>query len=108
MLSYSLEIYRGDSYARRFLLWSDTASSVPVDLTGVTAAAQIRAAPDLPVMVTPVCVVTLPNIIDLHVAAADSALADSGRWDLQLTYSDGTIQTVLSGRVLVTADITQP
>jgi hypothetical protein len=104
--SYSLAIYRGDTCGWRFVLWSDTDASVPVDLSAAAAAAQIRTQPDSLMVAELGCTITLPNIIDVSLPAAESALAESGQWDLQLTFEDGTVQTVVGGRVRVTADIT--
>jgi hypothetical protein len=54
------------------------------------------------------CVVTMPNIIDVTLAAATSqAIAiQRGYWDLQLTYPDGTVHTIVAGGVTITGDIT--
>jgi hypothetical protein len=51
--------------------------------------------------------VTLPNLIDLEISAAESAgLPASAKWDLQLTYPSGDVQTIVRGGVSVTGDIT--
>lgn len=104
---FPLNIYRGDSYGWQVRLWSDTNQSQPVDLTGITVAAQLRAVPGGDPVVNLDCVVTLPNVIDLTLDATDSAVASPGGWDLQLTYPDGRVFTVLAGQVFVTADYTQ-
>ena len=104
---YSLLIYRGDSYKWQFKLWSDTAKTVPVDLTGVTVKSEIRDKPGGNLLGALTCVVTMPNIIDASMTATDTAaLATSGVWDLQLTYTDGDVSTVLSGTATVTMDVT--
>ena len=43
--AYDLELYRGDNDAWTFHLWADDARTTPVDLTGTTAAAEIRDKP---------------------------------------------------------------
>jgi hypothetical protein len=103
---YALSIYRGDSYRWQFKLWTDTAKTQPVDLTDVTAKAEIRDKAAGAVSGSLTCVVTLPNIIDASITATDSAALRSGVWDLQLTYAGGDVSTVLAGAVTVTVDVT--
>ena len=107
MLSHPLRLYRGDTARWRYLLWADTATTVPLDLTGVLVAAEIRAGTGT-TPITPVgCVVTLPNQIDLTLTpAATAGLPSSAAWDLQLTYPSGDVQTIVGGPVLLTGDIT--
>lgn len=105
--SYSLLIYRGDTYRWRFTLYQDLAQTVAADLTGVTASSQIRDKPGGTQAAALSCTVTLPNIIDAVLAAIDcAALPASGAWDLQLTYASGDVATVLAGPVNVTPDVT--
>jgi hypothetical protein len=103
---YGLSVYRGDSAAWQFVLWADTARTVPVDLTGVTAAAQMRDRPDGLNVTNLAVAVTLPNIVNVSLTATASAAAVTGAWDLQLTYTDGTVTTVVAGPVQVLKDIT--
>jgi hypothetical protein len=105
---YPLTLYRGDTYHWQFTLWTDDAKTVPADLTGATAKAEIRDTPGGSTIVATVCVITLPNIVDMQLLAAASAtLPPKGVWDLQITYtSSGSVMTVLAGQVLVTADVT--
>jgi hypothetical protein len=103
---YGLAIYRGDSYRWQFTLWTDTAKTQPLDLTGVVAKAEIRDKAGGKVLGALTCDVTLPNLIDASLTAADSAGLKSGVWDLQLTYSSGDVSTVLAGPATVTADVT--
>lgn len=104
--NYPLVIYRGDSYKWQFKLWSDTAKTQPVDLTGVTVKAEIRDRPGGNLLGTLACAITMPNIINASLTSTDTALLTSGAWDMQLTYSDGEVSTVLSGLVTVTMDVT--
>lgn len=105
----NLELYRGDSYNWQFVLWSDTLKTVPVDLTGVTAKSEIRAASGSTPVMTLVCTVELPNIVHVKLpATAWTGIATrKGGWDLQLTYPGGDVVTVLAGTVTVTNDITE-
>jgi len=106
--TYSLTVYRGDSYRWQFKLWADVEKTDPVDLTGVTAKAEIRDKPGGKRVTPLACQVTLPNVIDASLSAVASAalLAGKATWDLQLTYTGGDVSTVLSGPVVVTADVT--
>jgi len=107
---FDLSIYRGDTYGWRFMLWEDEAKTMPFDLTGADAAAEVRrqsgGEPVLPMTVT----VTLPNTIDVTLPADESALLPTGGngvWDLQLTWPVGNIvRTVVRGSVNVTGDVT--
>lgn len=105
---YNLSIYRGDTYRWQFKLWEDAAKTDPADLTGVTVKAEIRDKPGGAVVyATLACTLTMPNIIDVLLDADSSSLLSSrGSWDLQLTYTNGDVATVLAGTVSVVADVT--
>jgi hypothetical protein len=105
---YNLQVYRGDSAAWRFILWTDEAHSQAVDLSNATAMAQMRDTPDSQNVIGLLCTITLPNIVDVSLDSGDSNNAVSGQWDLQLSYPGGTIATVVAGSVLVTPDVTRP
>jgi hypothetical protein len=99
-----LRLYRGDSYAWQVRLWSDDAYTVPVDLAGAMAAASIAATDGV---MDIVCTVTLPNVIDLNLAASEwNGVTNPTRWDLQLTWDDGRVYTLLAGGVTVQDDVT--
>jgi hypothetical protein len=100
-----LDFYRGDSQRLQVRLWQGP--GVPYDLTGVTAKSEIRDRPAGPCITEMACVITLPNIIDVYLAATDShKLPPKGAWDLQLTYASGDVKTPLAGPVTVTTDVT--
>jgi hypothetical protein len=104
---YDLAIYRGDTYAWQFAMWQDAASTVPLNLTGVIPAAEIRNASAGRVYVTFTPTITQPNIVLLKLSAVDSAKCPAtGVWDLQLTFPNGDVNTVIAGTVTVTADVT--
>lgn len=104
---YNLAIYRGDSYHWRFTLWEDIDRTDPVDLTGVTAKAEIRAASGGVVYTEIQCTVIQPNIIDgILSATASKLIPKTGVWDLQLTYGTGDVKTPLAGAVTITPDVT--
>lgn len=102
-----LSLYRGDTYRWQFKLWLDTARTLPADLSGAFALAQIRDKAGGTLIVSMPCVVTVPNFVDMVLSATDSAkLPNSGAWDLQITYASGDVATVLGGPVNTTADVT--
>ena len=107
---YDLDVYRGDSEAWTFTLWSDAAATVPMDLTGYTARAEVRVKPDAPDLAALLATsIELPNTVRVDLDAATSAGLPACRgaaWDLQLSSDAGTVRTVVAGAVNVTADVT--
>jgi len=103
-----LELYRGDSASWQFRLYDDEGKTIPTNLTGVQAKSQIRDRSGGTSVTDLTCVITLPNIIDVSLTAEDSKAIEltRGFWDLQLTYTDGRVHTIVAGGVTVTADIT--
>jgi hypothetical protein len=102
-----LLLYRGDTYEWQFTLWTDAGKTQPADLTGVEVKAEVRVVPGGALLTTLACSVTLPNIITATLAAAACAtLPATGAWDMQLTYPDGHVATVLAGAVTVAPDVT--
>ena len=107
--AYNLDLYKGDSNHWQIKLWEDEAKTDPVNLAGATARAQIRDKAGGSMVVPLACTVTTPNIIDIRMAASDWSkwtIQKSGVWDLEITYATGDVQTVLSGVVNWTADVT--
>ena len=105
---HDLALYRGDSYAFQAKLWSDPEHTIPNDLTGATAAAQLRDKFDGTNVIDLECEVVPPNAVNV----ALTALAWEGVeemptvWDLEITYPSGAVSTVLAGKVKVTLDVT--
>jgi hypothetical protein len=99
-----LRLYRGDSYSWQVRVWADEAHTQPTDLAGATAAAAIGG-PGGVIAID--CAVTLPNLIDVVLPAEhwNGTLA-LDRWDLQLTFDDGRVYTLLAGPVSVQDDVT--
>lgn len=105
--TYDLDLYRGDTYGWRFILWQDVAQTIPVDLTGSTAKAEVRSQPGGALAASMTCVVTLPNFIDATLPNSESVkLPEKGSWDLQVTFPGGRVNTVLKGDVIATPDVT--
>jgi len=105
--TYDLCLYRGDTGRWQFKLWQDAGKTQPVDLTGATALAQIRAGPGGRVMATPTTTISGGNVIDMVLPASVSQNLAPGVWDLQVTYPSGDVATPLRGRVTVQQDVTR-
>jgi hypothetical protein len=104
---YNLDLYRGDSYAARFVLWQDDASTIPVDLTGATVAAEIRDKSAGLKIVELDVTVTVPNIVDVYMTPdMYTDCPAKGVWDLQVTFADGQVHTPIAGAVTITPDVT--
>jgi len=109
--SYPLALYHGDSYAWQFRIWSDAGHTLPVDLVGATAKAEIRYSPGGTEILTLTCTITGPNIIDVHLPAAAWVAfpfkkTGAPSWDLQVTFPGGDVVTYLAGAVTISADVT--
>jgi Cu/Ag efflux protein CusF len=109
--NFPLALYRGDTYAWQFMLYTDSsATPAPADLTGVTAKAEIRDRPGGTLLTTMAVTITLPNIIVVKLKTANwTGLATkAAAWDLQLTYTDAdaSVVTIIAGAVTITADVT--
>ena len=99
-----LRLYRGDTYAWQVRVWTDEAHTAPMNLAGASAAAQIGGSGGVMELT---CAITLPNIIDLELAAASwNGTLAFDRWDLQLSWDDGRVYTLLAGSVAVQDDVT--
>ena len=106
-----LVLYRGDTYRVDVLLWADSEKTQPIDLTGATAAAEVRYAPGDPAILTLSCAIATPNTI--HIELWPEAWADfdwftlmDAKWDLQLTWPTGDVTTIIAGPVHIRADVT--
>lgn len=105
--NFNLQMYRGDTAYWDFRLWEDTEKTIPTDLTDVEAKAEIRDKPSGAIITEITLFVELPNIIHASVLPeVTEILPPKGVWDLQLTYLNGVIATVLRGDVTVTPDVT--
>lgn len=102
-----LFVYRGDSHAWRVRLWADEERTVPFDLTGAYVAAQIRRSPDAREAVDLACEVELPNVVVARLSPERAARCPSGRWDMQVTWPDARVATVVKGPVTVEPDVTR-
>jgi hypothetical protein len=122
MANLPLVIKRGDTFRKVLTFNTVTAvggveTSTPLNLTGWTVAAQVRATKDsATVLATFTATIVAPATdgkVQLLIAAATTALlTPSGArppyWDLQFTKSDGDIWTPVGGEVEIDGDVTRP
>jgi hypothetical protein len=106
-----LSVYQGDGFSITVEILH--ADGSPFDLTGYTAASDIRHGPaDLfPDPVTAFTVVILlPDEITLSLLPEQTLafLEEPLFYDLEITSPEGMPQTILRGRVIVTLEITRP
>lgn len=113
-LRMTLDLYRGDTREWMFTFYDDAAKTVPSDLSNATARAEVRYGTGGAAILTLECEVQ-PGPPDNVVLMTLPATAWDGfpvlygvnaQWDLQLTYADGRVVTVVAGPVYITADIT--
>lgn len=111
-LDVNLALYRGDDFDLDVIVTD--ASGQPFDLTGHTAAAEIRADTVTDeVMATFTCTIST-NVVHLHLDDLESAkLAGNGVWDVQITSAGGAgpagvVTTLAHGTVTITPDVTRP
>lgn len=105
--TYSVSLYRGDSWG--ITVKPVNSGGTPIDLTGWTAAAQVRAKPDsTDVLVTMETVVTPASGITVTMTPEDTAtLSGSVVWDLQTTDTSGTVRTLVGGTFTMVLDVTR-
>ena len=118
----ALELKQGDSLVTTFRLGTKTPRAsngysgfIPTDLTGATARLMLRttvgaASPTLTATIanSRISITPAEGLITLNIAGADTAsLLGSYVWDLEVTYSNGRIQTVTEGTLVVTQGVTR-
>jgi hypothetical protein len=108
--AYHLELYRGDTFVRKFKLWADPGKTQPVDLTDVAVKSEIRDKSAGVLIVPLTCDVVQPPTLGEIDVSLDMTLWPTvpaiGFWDLQLTNLNGVVWTAVAGKVNVTGDIT--
>lgn len=108
-LNDTIEIKCGDTFHLEFW-WTDE-NGTKIDMTGCTALMQLRPTPksdSVLDLTTENGRITLSTgVISLDIDASDTQLleAQRGVFDLQLTYSDGVVKTLCSGRYRVLEDL---
>jgi hypothetical protein len=104
--SFPLNLYRGDTGRWSFAFWTDATRTTPADLSGVEVKAEIRDRPGGSAITALTCGQVANAVLVELTADASKALPPAGVWDLQLTYPNGDVATVLAGPVIVQADVT--
>jgi hypothetical protein len=111
-----LELYRGDTR-----VWEDVFRRTPVapatvgdpvDLTGFTFLAQIRATEDAATVMATIAVAITDAAAGtirrtLTATEARKLVPGTAFWDLQATHLDGTVRTYMFGRVRVKPDVSR-
>lgn len=103
-----ITVYRGDTYTHHVTLTDG--DGTPIDITGYTYTAQLRASPESPdVLADATTSVNGPTgEVWVTIDAAVTATLHPGRrrWDLQQD-DDGVITTILAGPADVVGDVTR-
>lgn len=107
--NFDLVLYKGDYFPLRVTL-KDSAGIAPLDLTGYTAAAQIRSDFDDTVFYAfDVTITPLIGQIDLLLTSDTSELIPAGSyvWDFEVTDPSGQTRTYITGDVQMLAEVTR-
>lgn len=110
---YDVRIYKGDSYHGPLItLPSLEPFGGPVDLTGATGAAQIRASEEATDVLAQFAVIienaTLRQLrLTLTPAQTTALTIEEAVWDLQIATPGGWVGTPLAGRVKVMGEVTR-
>jgi hypothetical protein len=100
-----LVLYQGDTFRMTITVKNQDGS--PANITGATATAQIRLAPEDTTVQAPIGCTIATNVISLVLLAADAARLIPGEafWDCQLAMPD--IRTLVYGRVKINPEVTR-
>lgn len=102
-----LEIWKGDY--QQFIIKMQNPDGTPINLTGYTAQAMIRASFTAPTSYPFTCTIggTGNNEVTLYMSSANCKLIPAGDyvWNFQLTYPNGDTRTYLAGDVKVYAEV---
>ncbi len=106
--SADLEVYQGDDFLATVTVLDNAGK--PADITGYTAQAQIRRDvadndPDVAVEIT--TVVNSPYITLSILHGVTETMSGVYVWDLQIINTDGATETILTGQVKVTQEVTR-
>lgn len=99
-----LSIWKGD--AQTYVVAMTDDANVPLDLTGCTAQAVIRAGFTDPTTYPFACSISA-NRVTLYMSSAVCKTIPPGNyvWNFQITSSNGDVRTYLAGDVLVYAEV---
>jgi hypothetical protein len=109
----NLEFYQGDTFSRSFRLWTDSAHTVPRNLAGYTAKAQLRlqAAPTADLLAEFTAQISgspTANTITISLSSAQTSgiVQTSGWYDVQIKDGSNNVETLVRGKVTITPEIT--
>ena len=118
-IKWNLVIYQGATFrdTRCWKVGATEASAVPVDLTGCTARAHVRAEIESPgallTLTTKNGGIVLgrePGAIDLYLSDEETEQItgwDSGVWDLEIEFANGDVRRLFYGSVAVSPEVTR-
>jgi hypothetical protein len=110
-----IEIYQGDTFDLYFRLKqknTETNFFEYVDLTGAVGKAHLRTEAKADALMAEAQVTVsdqavTPGGVWVHLSPVQTATVVAGVWDCQLTFADGTVRTVLGGKVKVIVGVTR-
>lgn len=113
-VSKNISLYQGDSFDMKLRLRSMDSlgqPSNPIDLTGATAIAQIRDTAAASSVLTSFTI-TIPTstevgMVYLSLSPTQTASLTKGVYDLQITFADNSVRTLLAGSITVTPDVSR-
>lgn len=107
---YDLKIFQGEDY-RREIPMTDTGTGQPLDITGWTMAGQIRAGYSAADPVLHTLTLTADGtdlVVDIPGASSSAWTWRLARYDVKLTAPNATATRIVSGSVVVYAEVTRP
>lgn len=113
--SRDIDIYQGDTFTLHFRLRLSTAVNNPeyVDLTNSVLKAQVRSVEtSTTVLAEMICTVfnqtSYPGEGEIKIPSSVTAtMSQSGVWDLQATFGDGTVITYMRGAANFVREVTR-
>jgi len=114
--SQNLTIDQGADWYVNFTYYTDTTQTTPVNLTGYTAALQLRSEPydttaalSLSSPSSGIVITGATGFIAVHATAAQTAAIQSGYYyyDLEITSAGGIVTRLIQGQILVSPQVTR-
>lgn len=110
----NIAIYQGDTWRLTLHVRAKNTDGTPgalINLTGVTTLAQVRPKEDSDEVWEMESAIgnQTTDVGSIHLALSPEQTVDvkKGKWDLQVTWVDGDVQTLLKGNVTVTAEVSR-
>lgn len=107
-----LAIWQGDAQ-QYYIVFTGSDGTTPLDLTGCTAQAVIRASYTDPTQYSYTCTIVDPPTqgkVSMYMSSATSATIPAGPylWNFQVTMANGDVRTYLAGDCTVYAEVDKP